>query len=188
MNSNRGRLPNWVKEFMTPNQRIRREGGKYLLYDVVDSPGSSKREILVGEITPNGIKHKEEAHKEIGSFSVYEYGASKVLMDICPSKWKSLRGPTWRQDLLTVIFHTNPKSYLVRSMGTRTNENIHLIKNKLDIFLKKEFQTSVDEIFKALGDIYVIYDSSSNNQSLTKPSENQITFLNRLGLNLEAML
>ncbi len=176
MNTNKGRHPDWVKKYVDANHTVKRDKGQFWLY---------KDGELLGMITQEGFEPVQQEHISFGPWEVYEYGASKVLLHICPRSWRTSRGATWMDDLCFIISKESPKSYLLRGRKASFNGNVHLAKAKLNLFLKEELKTSFDEIYTIMSDVSLLINTSTGEKSLTRLSDKQLSFLTKLGLSLE---
>lgn len=176
----RGRHAKWVSAYVGENQWTRKVNGQYHLYGI-----ESGKEVFLGIVTTDGlIESDEQAEKK--TYYVYEYGASRALMDLCPSRWKASMGTGWEQCLLYIISEISPKSYLVsQGIPERPNGLSHLARKKLDLFLANEYSLSIREIYSRLNGVRLLIDKKTGQRKLSSLSEDQIAFARGLNLNLE---
>ena len=176
----RGRHAKWVSAYVGKNQWTRKVNGQYHLYGI-----ESGKEVFLGIVTIDGLIESDE-QVEKKTYYVYEYGASRALMDLCPSRWKASMGTGWEQCLLYIISEISPKSYLVsQGIPERPNGLSHLARKKLDLFLANEYSLSIREIYSRLNGVRLLIDKKTGQRKLSSLSEDQIAFARGLNLNLE---
>ena len=169
--SNKGRHAKWVKPFIGPDQWVKRINGQYCLYGI-----ESGKEELIGIITKEGILESEERIERRTNI-VYEYGASKTLFQLCPSRWKESVGTGWEQCLLYIISEISPNSFFLRHGWPECPGNMpHLTRKKLDLFLVQEHGCSIAEIFDKMGGVYLLINKETGKQRLSTLSEEQLNF------------
>lgn len=179
----KGRYPAWVYKFVGPNQKAKRVPDGYYLYEIKDN-----REIFVGVITPEGVIPKNHERAEFKPWETYEYGASRVLLELCPEKWKAARGETWKEDLLVIISKVSPHSYLLADGLPEEHGRMHLAKQRLDKFLRDLYSTSVDDLFARLGMVLLLIDRASGEKALTGNTPEVLDFVARFDIQLEELL
>lgn len=179
----RGRYPDWVHRFVGANQKAKRVSDGYYLYSLENG-----REVYLGVITQEGVRYKEKERVHFGSWNVYEYGASRTLLELCPEEWKSARGKMWREDLRYIISKVSPSSYYLANGLPKEHGNMHLAKKRLDLFLRKRLATSIDEVFARLGNVMILINETTGEKTLSGASAEVFAFVAKLNIKLEELL
>ena len=178
--SDRGRYSKWVYQYVGEDQWVKRLDGQYCLFGI-----ESGKEVLLGFITREGLLESDEQALKRTSY-VYEYGASKALWALCPSKWKTSMGDGWEQYLLFIISEISPTSYLLSEVAPERPSYIpHLARKKLDLFLVQECGFSIREIYSKLNTVRLIIDKRTKEQRFSDLSEAQAAFARALNLTFE---
>lgn len=178
----RGRYPNWVHQAVGENQKAKRVKGNYYLYSVDGS-----KETYLGVITREGVRYKQEERIPFSPWKVYEYGASRVLIELCPRPWKDQRGSQWRDDFLFILSEVTPTSYLLMEGVPNREGKVHLAKTNLTLFFRKYYQRSIEELVSIFGHIMLLINEETGEKVLTSASEEAIALAEKLGIQLEVL-
>ncbi len=177
--ADKGRHASWVHAFVGDNQWVKRINGQYYLYGM-----EAEGEVLIGTITKDGICETPE-RIEKKRCDVYEYGASRALILLCPSAWKDSIGSRWEQCLLYIISEISPTSYLLRQNVPERPQDMHLARKKLDLFLIRDYGYSLREIFSKMSGLRLLIDKETGMQSLSPASDEQLGFARTFNIEME---
>lgn len=175
---NRGRHAKWVSQFVGDGQWVKRIDGQYILYEMEDG-----KEVVLGIVTPEGILESEYIIEKKTN-TIYEYGASRALLLLCPLRWKESVEERWEQVFLYIVSEISPTSYLIRDKCPECPPGIHLARKKLDLFLQQGCGFSIKEIYAKLSGIRLLVDNESGAERISTPSAEQIAFAQQLRLEM----
>ena len=177
--SNKGRHAWWVKQYVGTGQWAKRVDSQYHLYEM-----EAGKTVLVGIITEEGLI-ETAAHIEKMTCTIYEYGASKALILLCPSRWKISIGTQWERYLFYIIYEISPTSYLFLRNTPECLQGMHLARKKLDLFMAQEYGVSIRDVFGLLSGIRLLINEQTGEQRLSEPSQEQLAFASGLHIDLE---
>ena len=168
--------------------------GHWYLYENVPG-GKSHR--YIGRITEDGIcpgKHRAPRKEQVSAatvvapitlsplnITIYEYGFSKAVLDLCPESWKKLVGAHWKEVLIEIIVGQSPHSNLGherRSSRARVNIGNHRRS------LQKQIGIIIIELWNLLGNIFWI---RGDRNGLSTLNEEQKAFCREHHICLEVM-
>lgn len=185
--------PEWVQKQKTKGTSVRKVGNNYYLYKhsskrVAGKKNPVPKDTYIGRITPEGIveTQKRKVDANDSEIIVKEYGFSRGIQYLCPEGWKKPLGSDWQAVLDYIILRESPESYIpeVRNVAGKLDPHIQLGTQKASLLrrIKLEYGVEMKDL-RILSSIYIV--TIGNKRFLSKISDEQQTFMNSIGLELE---
>lgn len=169
--------PDYVASYEDETHSVSWINGHWYLYEKVQKGKSHQ---YIGRITEDGVrtvKHRKQpltqnqivpTAESISlsqlDITVYEYGFSKALLDLCPESWKRLVGKQWKDVLIEIIIGQSPHSYLA-SERCASKPRINIGNHRRS--LQKQIGISIVELWHMLGNIFWIRSEVNGYSSLS---------------------